>query len=91
MRKKKSKWETSFYSYRKCSMEAGMSEPGMPPPQILTDQLTPFKPRGTDYAHHITNAPLPPPLDFQTFLRPWEELTKVICGSWFDAPLGLMI
>ena len=39
------------------------------PLQILTDQLTPFQPRGADYAHHITSCPfgfldLPTTLDF---------------------------
>ena len=56
-------------------MEAGMSETGMPPPSlpILKDQLTQFKLRGTDYAHYITNAPLP----LHT-MRPYEVKVVVL-------------
>ena len=41
-----------------CMNYAGLSEPGVPwHPQILADNLALHKPRGTDYAHHISTDP----------------------------------
>ena len=59
----------------KQSLVAGLSslgEPGVPwHPHFVADQLTLSQPRGADYAHQLM---LAPPA-FQTFLRPWVEIT----------------
>ena len=57
-----SKWlmDCFFFLVHYRLMCFSLSEQGVPwYPQILTGQLTPSQPWGTDHAHHITTAPTP--------------------------------
>ena len=42
--------------YAGLSPGGGMRGASAPPPQFLTDQLTPSQPGGADYAHHSTTS-----------------------------------